>query len=381
MKQILSTWLGRIPGRTRILALALVAFAFTCWGVDQFPPANQAFTRTAEAADAFLGALSGRYVHFRSPNVAIGTDVAAGKLTLADGAAGGTTITQAQLALLTGLVPASAFTITRVPFATTAGVLTDDAGFAFTVGTNTLTLGEVGSGGSGDLVLKGNTSGTFTLSPPAAAGTGVLTAPTVAVTEVTALASKSGQVVAASAAGVRSHVERVGQLAANSTRATAAGDAAPAVYTFTGEGSTTIAANKLNDIGRTVILDIGGLATSDGSEAETLQHIFKVGSSTAFSSTAASLNTATTDGPWYAHIVLTAVDVTVPAAAKVFATGFYCIDPGAAGAGLMEPIGALLTLDVTGTLAVTVTHTWASGDASPDASTMDVFNILDSDVS
>lgn len=211
--------------------------------------------------------------------------------------------------------------------------------------------------------------------------TGTITLATVNTTEPTANPAVSGQALVATTAGVQSYAERMACLATNTTESSVTGDLGATVYTFTGQGSSTIPADKFNNIGRSITVFIGGDVTTDGSESETLQHTFKLAAQTILASTAADFSTATTNGAWFACITLTATDVTVPAAAKVQASGYYCVDPGAKGAGLIEPISALLTVDTTGTLLVSATATWANGDASPDVANMDTLTILDGDVS
>lgn len=157
-------------------------------------------------------------------------------------------------------------------------------------------------------------------------------------------------------------------LAAHVTPSSVAGNAGATAFTFGGDGSATIAANKLS-VGAVLHIVVDGTITTDGGESETCQLTLKIGSKTIYTSAANSYSTASTAVPWHFDVWLT--ELTAGASGTARATGVFSTDPGAAGSSVTETIGASLTsFDTTATELVAVTCTWANGDATPDVATM-----------
>lgn len=287
-------------------------------------------------------------------------------------------------------------TATRVPFFSATDTLDEDPGFSFTRTTNTLTLGEVGSGGSGDLALKGNTSGTCTISPNATAGTVTWVPPTVNVTEPTALPGSITSLLQLSTAGVKTAVTAsaiAGDVMTNSgasnvptwapaerprftniTQGLLAGDTVAATaLTFTGEGSTTLTVTDQNRIGQVYhIIAAGGLTCdADGGEADVIDvRIGGVGGKSIAASTAIALG-ADTDAPWKFDLWLTIF--TGGATATGYCTGSYdhTVAAGTVHKNIHTHITAGDALDLTATKQVVVVNDFAGTDAQ-DNVTLDM---------
>lgn len=175
-------------------------------------------------------------------------------------------------------------------------------------------------------------------------------------------------VLVSDGSGTLSFAPRERQLAANITASTVAGNAAATAYTFTGDGSATVAGGTFR-VGSVLHIRAGGTVTTDGSESETLQHTLKIGSKTLYASPATSFTTASTAVPWVIDGYLTILTTGASGTARF--SGTYSTDPGAAGSSVNEAIGASVTsFDTTADQLVAVTATWANGDATPDAATM-----------
>jgi hypothetical protein len=181
-------------------------------------------------------------------------------------------------------------------------------------------------------------------------------------------ADQSSQVNVKNDGGLITPVSESRIIGNNITASSIIGTASATAFTFTGQGTDTLPANYL-DVGETIHIVAAGTVTTDGSESETLTLTFKIGSKTIYTSLANSYSTASTAVPWTFDCTLT--QLTAGASGTAVASGTMATDPGAAGSSIVNDFCTSITsFDTTATQQITVTATWANGDASPDVATM-----------
>jgi hypothetical protein len=163
------------------------------------------------------------------------------------------------------------------------------------------------------------------------------------------------------------------QLATNITASSIVGTAGATAFTFTGEGSKTVAASRLS-VGSVVKITIAGTVTTDSDGAETMQHVFTLGNKTLYDTGALDVHgTSVTASPWIFTCEVT--ELTAGANGTFCAVGNFTYRNGTAAAAVYPFVASLTSFDTTATADLVDTLTWGTGDASPDVCTMKVCNV------